>query len=503
MSDTAKLFPITCLPGIKRDGSAFSGNNYTDGQWCRFMRGVPRKIGGFTRITVAGAMNRTTYIVPVVPNFNIYLGFAAGLLQVPIDQTGNPLGGNADRTPNGFLVYPDNLWQFDLMYQTVSNTNSLIAHAAPNLTYIENTVESPVYYGDITASTPLIPTGFSVSGGIVVLNPYLVMFGNYGQIIVSNANNPTTILLTARVTSQKIVKGMPVRGGNSSPAGLLWTLNSLIRMTFTGTLNQPTFAFDTITSQSSILSSSGVVEADSIFYWAGIDRFLLYNGVVREIPNNMNLLWFYQNLNYSQRQKVWATKVPEFGEIWWWFPFGNSTECNQAVIFNYREGTWYDTRMSATDITRARISGYYEQVFADPIWCDELSQIWIHELGVDQVINNVATSIPSSFTTSDVAFAAIGPSGSWTGVNRLIDLERIEPDFWQQVGGIDVNIITNKYSNSPPVTSQTYNMLPNTEKVDMREQGRFMRLKFTCDGVGCFYELGQLLLAIKIGDYRP
>ena len=34
-------------PGIKRDGTKFEGNHYVDGQWCRFQRGLPRKMGGY------------------------------------------------------------------------------------------------------------------------------------------------------------------------------------------------------------------------------------------------------------------------------------------------------------------------------------------------------------------------------------------------------------------------------------------------------------------------
>jgi hypothetical protein len=64
--------------------------------------------------------------------------------------------------------------------------------------------------------------------------------------------------------------------------------------------------------------------------------------VVKEIPNPMNQDYFFDNLNYTQRQKVWATKVPRFGEVWWFYPRGDSTECNDAIIYNVRENTWYD-----------------------------------------------------------------------------------------------------------------------------------------------------------------
>lgn len=32
-------------PGIKRDGTKFEGDHYTDGQWVRWQRNLPRKMG--------------------------------------------------------------------------------------------------------------------------------------------------------------------------------------------------------------------------------------------------------------------------------------------------------------------------------------------------------------------------------------------------------------------------------------------------------------------------
>ena len=39
-----KIVQIKSLPGIKRDGTKFEGDQYVDGQWVRFQRGLPRKI---------------------------------------------------------------------------------------------------------------------------------------------------------------------------------------------------------------------------------------------------------------------------------------------------------------------------------------------------------------------------------------------------------------------------------------------------------------------------
>jgi hypothetical protein len=173
------------------------------------------------------------------------------------------------------------------------------------------------------------------------------------------------------VSSTKIVKGLPVRGGSNAPSGLFWALDSLIRVSYApttitvgGTASTFYWRYDIITSQSSILSSQCVIEYDGIYYWVGVDRFLLYNGVVKELKNNFNQNYFFDNLNYAQSQKVWAQKVPRFGEIWWFFPSGDSTECNDCIIYNIREDCWYD---AGGAVGANRSAGYFSQVFHYPI----------------------------------------------------------------------------------------------------------------------------------------
>jgi len=78
----------------------------------------------------------------------------------------------------------------------------------------------------------------------------------------------------------------------------------------------------------------------------------------------MNQNYFFDNLNYAERQKVWVSKVPRFGEVWWFYPRGNATECTDAIIYNVRENIWYD----AGEAEGARRSaGYFSQVFAYPV----------------------------------------------------------------------------------------------------------------------------------------
>jgi len=469
-----------------------------------------------------------------------------------------------------------------------------------NTTVVSVTTTSVVISNPATASGTVTVTfnnDVSVSGGVVVLHPYIFVYGNNGLIRNSGAGNPADWVSAdsneTNVASTKVVQGLPVRGGSNAPSGLFWSLDSLIRVSYTpttvtvsGTPRTFYWRYDIISSQSSILSAQSVIEYDGIYYWCGVDRFLLYNGVVKEIPNTFNQNYFFDNLNYAQRQKVYATKVPRFGEIWWFFPSGSATECNDCIIYNIRENCWYD---SGTALGARRSAGYFSQVFHYPInagWepnatggvnavtisnagsgytngtyllkaltggtgtgatanitvaggvvtaCtisargtgytvgDFLSasipagagfvltvnstmtfvSLWQHEIGVDVVKGNVVEAIESYFETSDLGFVAGGPSQpAMMGENKWLRLERVEPDFVQS-GQMSLQITGRPFAQAQDVTSDPYYFNPDTGKIDMREQRREIRLKFTSNVQGGNYEMGRVLMDAEFGDVRP
>ena len=366
-----QIVQIRSAPGIKRDGTKFEGDQYVDGQWVRFQRGLPRKIGGYRSINkFLRGLPRALHEYTQDLQTYVHAGSADRLERFFIDGTYNT-SVITDRTPSsGFTAADGNLWQFATAYDT-TNGNQIVAQVAPNLNCICNSDGGALFVGDLLGTSALtqvtaVPSNFSVTGGVVTLPPYTFAFGNDGYAAWSVPNDPADFTGSgagnAYITGQKIVKAMPLRGGpGNSPSGLFWSADSLIRGTYIG--GTPVFQFDTISAQSSILSSASVIEYDGIFYWIGTDRFLTFNGVVREVENNLNINFFFDNLNYAQRQKVFAYKVPRFGEIWWCFPFGDSLEPNHAVIYNVRENTWYDTALP----NGGRGAGLFPAVFSKPL----------------------------------------------------------------------------------------------------------------------------------------
>jgi len=529
---------LKSLPGIKRDGTRFEGDYYVDGQWVRWQRGLPRKIGGYAVI------NRyLTEISRGIKTFTqngltyFHSGSAGLVARFTINANGNS-SLTTDRTPITYNVSDENLWQFDVIYdgQSIPAANMLVAQVAPNANCLCNTDGGQLFIGSMTGTDRLteittFPAGVNVTGGIVSLHPYLMYFGTDGVIGWSVAGAPTDLTGlgsgSARVAGQKIVRGIALRGGpGNAPSGLFWSADAVIRGSFVG--GQEVFQFDTISPESSILSAASVIEYDGIYYWLGTDRMLMFNGVVREIPNNLNINYFYDGLNREAAQRVWAYKVPRYGEIWWCYPRGDATECTHAIIYNVRENTWYDTQLP----NNGRSAGEWSPLYAAPFLCglqssspvpnnrvtesedlritesgvqrittpDEGFLVWQHERGVDEIDGQFITAVPSYFETADMSFLAAPGNAK----SKWIRVECIEPDFVQS-GDMTVQLTgrANAKALEVPGPERTIFEQPTTpydQVVWFKEERRELRFKFTSNTINGNYQMGQVIAHIGEAD---
>lgn len=496
------LTNIQSQPGIQRDGTKFHAKAYTDGTWCRFQRGMPRKMAGYRRVTNQMAeivygmysftVNNTTYL---------HLGSGSLLGQRRINQSGVQTGFD-DRTPAGFTPSADNIWQFDAIYDVDVGDTILVASVAPNMDIATDDAQ-PVYYGLLTGNTLLVNTTYEpVSGGVVTVGNYVVAYGSGGYVEWNTVpNNIDAGVDEDNVTQQKIVKGLTVRGGGV-PAALLWSLDSLLIMSLNSG-GTPLWDFDTI-GEISVMSARAIIEYDGVYYWPGVDRWLSYNGVIREINNTFNVNFFFDNLNPLQRSKVFAYKVPRFGEIWWCFPLGaDQEECNHAVIYNVREGYWYDTELPNT----GRSDGVYAKVYFKPFMTGIVNEgsgynLWEHEKGYDEVAGDDVEPIASHFETSEISLI----SGQQPE-DATLQMAVIEPDFVQEG---DLTMTVKGRANARSAVIEDPNprtitpQLPTPAGVTAEEQvsrvtqtHRLISVKFESNEPGGNYEMGQVVAHVN------
>jgi hypothetical protein len=526
VGETTKIFPLRAQSGIKRDTTDTEGQYWSQGLWTRFYRGLPRSMLGYRSMSeeLLGP-SRGLFVNPTGSGYiNIFNGTADNLQVAQFTQAGVG-SGQTDITPVGFAGSPNNVWQLDSIFN--GNGGGLLnicAHGAPNLANIASNISVPVYYGDINGSVPLIaavndavsPETFTIDGGILALPPFLIAYGSDGLYAWSDEDNPGIfpVANAANICAIKIVKGLSIRGGSTNPSALLWSLDSVIQSSFIG--GSAIWDFNTLSDQSSILSSSGVVEKDGIYYWPGLDRFLVFNGVLQELPNELNSDFFYTNLNYAQRQKVFGFKIPRWGEICWCAPMFGATECNWMFVYNTREQTWYDTPLP----TDGRSAAFFPQTWQYPVMASALGltpigqnsgtvfPLWQHEFGNDEVRGNQVNAIPKSIKSPALSMVGGGLSlfGSAAAQPDSVQTQMafLEPDYLYN-NSLVFEVLGRMFpqDTDTPLNTTTITKTGPRNFFDLQVQDRYLRWIISSNEQGGYFIQGQPLLHYRPGDHSP
>lgn len=391
---------INSQPGVRRDGTPFSATTYREAVWTRFQRGLPKSMGGYASIerNVAGP-TRGVFLDSRLNTNSAHYFSRYGIQRQLISDAG--VGSPAtDRTPASFDSSRDYTWTYASMFSSTGGAYSaLIAAATPDVADLASDDAGPVLsmgLGDDDVALYVADQNGTIttSGGVVVLQPFLFVYGSNGLIRNSNANDfsaatgwqtgGSNLANSNNVSATKIAFAAQIRGGGQTPAGLFWALDSLIRVGFVG--GTQIWNYDPISAQSTIMSKRCVVEIDGRFFWPGIDRFFLFNGVLQELENTYNQNWFFNNINRAAANKVWGTPMKRWGEIWWFYPSANSDECDLAVIYNYRENVWYDA-------AKTRSAGDSIGSFRFPVWVGAEDSTAAVDLAVgDQTISTAAVT---------------------------------------------------------------------------------------------------------------
>ena len=243
------VYTLAINPGIKRDGTIFETEEFTDGVWCRFQRGVAKKIGGYREL------------------FNSFTGIYRGMVSQPYNGVNYIFAGNAFELDvfttsttygQGIGPFTTNMLSGTYYGAVVSNTTTTVVvtgnavsafPASTSVLFTQSTspttyttVGTPTYVGGTTNQTtitftPALSVGVTVSqiwaaGSVFTPDPVAGPYRNTWQFdtLFSPAGGQLQLLAHPGLNLQNIDNGSPtqVLVGNIAPgSGNTWNFSGL------------------------------------------------------------------------------------------------------------------------------------------------------------------------------------------------------------------------------------------------------------------------------------
>jgi hypothetical protein len=239
-----------------------------------------------------------------------------------------------------------------------------------------------IYTDTSTNTTVLVMGGLSVGDNVKVTiesrNPVTVTCGiieSFGDLLVAgdltekDGNNIVRRLSGVVRTSDVAVPGSVPNNWNPFSAGVstadeftlsetniikdmkslqsnmyIYAADSIHVMRLTGNANAPV-AFNPITDEYGLLTTGGVIEYDGKHFVIGSDDIYVFSGhpgTIQSLSDGRVRTYLFDNLNPIHAQQLFTILNHQENEVWICYPTLSSLtgECNEALIYNYRDNTW-------------------------------------------------------------------------------------------------------------------------------------------------------------------
>lgn len=477
-------------PGINKELTSYAGEGgWYDSDKIRFRSGRPEKIGGWVKYNgatttgdidgvpigmLAWRQNNALINVAIATNEKVYIEQGGTYYDI------TPSGLAAGST-DGFygLGWGASSWGSSTWGTARSSSNVALHPRTWSLAlWGEDLVmchrEGGVYVWDASAGTSTAAT--AVSGApstvdhLIVTNPdrHLVLFGasltgsqNKLEITWSDQEDYTTWTASATNTagSQILSRGSEIIGVASSEGqNFIWTDTDLHSMQFIGP--PYTFGFQQIGTNCGLIGPNAQTIYNNVAFWMGNGNFYTFQGGVQVVPCTV-LHHVFDNINLTQRNKVFCALNSEFHEVTWFYCSSDSDDIDKYVTLNVTERVWYIGTMDRTTwIDRG--------IIENPIASNKSAQIYLHESGVD----DDTTAMNAYLESSDFDIAE---------GDQLMFVRQIVPDFDNLVGTVDLTFKTRYYSQSSQVTETAHTVTSSTEQIPTRMRGRQMAVRIGSD----------------------
>ena len=490
--------PFLIPPGIISDDTTFaSEGRWVDGNNVRFWRGTAETIGGWSiatnglsgvcRNVLPWTQNDGTGVIAFGTHTKLYAytggavaditpssGFTAGQ-EHGAGGPGYGAGAYGAGTYGGSSAsdYFPLTWSFgnwgqnllacprgQTIFRWANNTGTpaaAIANAPDNVTYMIMTPERQIL---------ALGCNEEVSG---TYNPLCIRgckSEDYDDWTTNSNDNVFEHILTG--------SGRIVAGGMVGQYVAVWTDNSLYIGEYVGLPDQA-YRFDPVETNCGLVGPNAFLIINQTAYWITPD-YQFYAWAPGSPPKLIQCPIrndFKDNITPSQFDKIAATGIGQYGEVWWFYPDArDGLECSRYVALSTIDGTWFRGQLERSACCDAGPT--QAPVFVTP----DGTAYW-HETG--RTADGAA--LEWSLTSADQYI---------DDARRFLVIRGIWPDFEDQQGAVSMELNLRKWPQANTVyTKGPYSLPVNVDKKDFMASGRVASVTFSGNSSPAFARFGK------------
>jgi len=481
-----KLLKIDLPPGIVKRGTVYETlGRWYDGNLVRFYQGQKQPIGGWRRVTDANGVNLVALtgtprgmltsrlddgspIVAISTTQKFYI-LAGGTVydDTPLSYTTGDVDGAYSGTGGtyGNSTYGSGLYNIGVTSSTfVDATTYQLDSFGQSIVAVDTKNKKLYVWAGTVGTDAAVAAGAPATVNAVVTTPERFIFA-LGTIGTSGGSaNARLVRWPSQESStdwtpsasntagefQLTTQGKLMAGRRARLETLIWTDADCWAARYIG--GDLIYQFVQVGNHCGLIAPNAGVVIDTQAFWMGKRSFFTYDGYVKALPCEV-ADYVFGNMNELQFAKIWAMPITEYGEVWWFYPSGGSTEIDRYVSYSYREGHWSIGQV-------VRLCGYGSGATTYPIMAGSTGLLWEHEIG--------------DARDSLTPYVESGPFELGDGDN-VVKVLRLVPDE-KTLGDVTATFYHQMYPMGSETTSGPHTL---SQPTDLRFTARMARMRLS------------------------
>lgn len=333
--------------------------------------------------------------------------------------------------------------------------------------------------GDTTVAPVLTTNAPTTINYAFVSNNIVVTFGNGVENRIKTSDQGDRTNWTSSSTNQVFVDdiegaGRLVSHVNVNGVNLIFTKNQTFTFRYIGGL--AVWEIKPKSLEIGIIAPMARCAVNGVGYWMGENNFYMWRGGNIEIvPSNSQAQttlykYIFENLNYTQRSKIFMWYNEKFNEIQVHYPSASATEPDKVARLSLQDYSW------TPDVSDRTAAEYPNVNIQYPRLISSANVLYRHEKTVNADGAALSWSLKTNDKVSGKKFAA---------------LVGIVPDS-TQVGDISVLLTGRLFPQSTAtMMADTYTVTTTTERIPITSSARIWNYTFSGSAVGQSWIMGN------------